>query len=357
MPPWVKKAILWFWLGALGVYYAVGMIHALRSLALVLVVSLFLSFAIEPAVNWMEGRGIRRGYGTGIVFVVTTIAGVAMIAAVATALAEQVRDLADNLPGYIDNAEDWINRNFDTNIEFDTLRQEFVDGGGVESLFTSFADDVVNLGATAVGILFHLFTVALFTFYLVADGPKFRRLVLSVLSGHRREVAVQVWELAIEKTGGYFYSRSVLAAMSAVVHGVAFMLLDVPSPLALAIWVGAVSQFLPAVGTYVAGALPLLIALLHNPRTALWAAIVIIVYQQLENYLLSPRVTAHTMDIHVALAFGSVIAGIALFGVVGALLALPFAATVQAFLASLRHAAIGPDGPAAESPETESPET
>ena len=106
------------------------------------------------------------------------------------------------------------------------------------------------------------------------------------------------------------------------------------------------SQFIPAIGAYVAGVLPVLVALLHDPRTGLWILIVIVVYQQLENYLLSPRITAHSMEIHVALAFGAVIAGTALLGIVGAFLALPVAATAQAFTTSWldrRAAANGPE--------------
>ena len=93
-----------------------------------------------------------------------------------------------------------------------------------------------------------------------------------------------------------------------------------------------VSQFIPTVGTYIAGALPVLIALLEDPIDAVWVVIAIVVYQQIENYALSPRVTANTMNLHPAVAFGSVIVGGALLGGVGALLALPAAATIAALI-------------------------
>ena len=255
-------------------------------------------------------------------------------AAVGTALAFETQYLIERAPGYIDDIEDWVNDAFGVDFEFDTIRDEFVAGGGVQDLAGRFADDVLNAGATVASLLFQVFTVALFTFYLVAEGPKLRRLVSSRLSERRAAVVTEIWDLAMNKTGGYMYSRTILAVISAWVHWLAFMLLDVPSPVALAMWVGVVSQFIPAIGAYIAGVLPVAIALLHNPRTGLWVLIVIVVYQQLENLLLSPRITAHTMEIHVALAFGSVIAGTALLGVVGAFLALPVAATAQAFITS-----------------------
>lgn len=336
IPSWARRAIIWFWLGGLGAFYAVGVVRALRTLMLVILVSLFLSFAIEPAVKRMEDHGIKRGYGTGIAFLGIIVVTFGILAMIGTALATEMQDLIDKLPDYIDDVQAWLNRTFNLDYDFDTLRQEFVDGGGIENLVSRFADDVVSVGATVVDLLFQVVTVALFTFYLVADGPKFRKLVSGFLGERRRDIVVEVWDLAIAKTGGYIYSRTALAAISAACHWVAFYFLDVPSPLALALWVGLVSQFIPAIGTYFAGALPFLIALLHHPRTGLWALIVVVLYQQIENYLLSPKITAQTMQIHVAVAFGSVMAGLALLGAVGALLALPTAATTQAFITSWR---------------------
>ena len=334
MPGWVKRAVVLFWLGALGAFYAVGVVRALRTLLVMLLVSLFVAFALEPAVNYMARRGIRRGIGTAIMFALVFVLVANFSAVVGTALASETTYLIDKAPGYIDDIEDWLNDTLDLEWEFDTLKDEFLEGGGLQDLASRFADDVVNVGATIVNLLFQLFTVALFTFYLVAEGPKLRKMVSSHLTERRAATVTQIWDLAMNKTGGYIYSRTILAALSAVVHWFAFMLLDVPSPVALAMWVGVVSQFIPAIGAYIAGLLPVLVALLHEPRTGLWVLLVVVAYQQLENYFFSPRITAHTMEIHVALAFGSVIAGTALLGIVGAFLALPVAATAQAFISS-----------------------
>ena len=334
VPAWAKRAIVWFWLGGLATFYAVGVVRALRTLIVVLLVSLFIAFALEPAVNLMAGRGIRRGIGTAITFAVVTVLVAGFSAVVGTALASETDFLIDKAPSYIADIEDWLNDTFGLQYEFDTLKDEFLEGGGLQDLAGRFADDVVNVGTTVVSLLFQLFTVALFTFYLMAEGPKLRKMVSSHLTEHRGAIVTEIWDLAMNKTGSYMFSRTILAALSALVHWIAFALLDVPSPVALAMWVGVVSQFIPAVGAYIAGVLPVLVALLHEPRAGLFALIVIVAYQQLENYFFSPRITAHTMEIHVALAFGSVIAGTALLGIVGAFLALPVAATAQAFISS-----------------------
>jgi predicted PurR-regulated permease PerM len=91
-----------------------------------------------------------------------------------------------------------------------------------------------------------------------------------------------------------------------------------------------VSQFVPTIGTYIAGALPVVVALADDPAQAVWVLGFVVVYQQIENYVFAPRITARTMQLHPAVAFGTVIAGAALFGAVGALLALPAAAVIQA---------------------------
>ena len=334
VPRWIWRSIAIFWLGWIVVYLGTGAVRALRSLLIVLLISMFLSFAIEPAVNRMEGWGIRRGLGTGIMFIAILAFIGGFSAAVGTALATQVTDFVDEVPGYLDRIEGWVEDKFNSEIDFGEISEEFVAGGGVEDLAQSFADDIANVLTAVIGIIFQAFTIALFTFYLVAEGPKLRRTVCSYLPEERQRLVLNVWDLAIEKTGGYIYSRTILAILSALVHSVAFALLDVPFPLPLGLWVGVLSQFIPVIGTYIAGALPVLIATLDSPRTGLWVLVVVAVYQQVENYGFAPRITARTMELHVAVAFGAVIAGGAILGVVGALLALPFTATVQAFIST-----------------------
>jgi len=336
VPIWVIKAIALFWFGWVAVYMGTGMIRALRSFLLVLLISVFISFAIEPAVNRLEALGIRRGLGTGIVFiaVLATIAGFS--AAVGTALATQITAFVDQVPSYLDDIDAWIFQHFNTHIDFDQIRNEFVAGGGVQGYAGTFANNIVGLGTFLIGILFQAFTVMLFVFYLVAEGPKLRRTICSFLEPERQEIVLSVWDLAIEKTGGYIYSRSILALLSAIAHWIVFSIIGVPFPLPLALWVGVVSQFIPVIGTYFAGALPLLIAVIDQPSKAIWTLVMIVIYQQVENYLLSPKITARTMEIHVAVAFAAVLIGSALLGVVGALLALPFTATAQGFISGYR---------------------
>ena len=93
-----------------------------------------------------------------------------------------------------------------------------------------------------------------------------------------------------------------------------------------------ISQFIPTIGLYVAAVVPLLVAVLEDPILAVWIVVIIVIYQQFENYVLSPRITANTMQLHPAVAFGAALLGGNLLGAVGAVLALPVAATAKALI-------------------------
>jgi predicted PurR-regulated permease PerM len=330
VPAWLPRAILWFFVG-LAVFLAVGwLMIRLRSLLIMLLVSLVLSFALEPPVNRLERIGIRRGVATLLVFTATLVMTGAFGWVIGRLVADQAAELIDSGPRYIESAQNWINDTFNTHLDADQLLDEFQSGGRLDDVATAIAPNIVAVGARVIGLLFQGLTVALFTFYFVADGPRLRRTICSMFPPGQQGVILRVWEVAIEKTGGYIYSRVILAFASFVVHSIAFSIIGIPSPIALALWVGVISQFIPVIGTYLAGVLPVLIALIDEPVSALWVLGVIVVYQQVENYLISPRVTAQTMEIHAAVAFGSVIAGAAILGPIGAVLALPVTATITA---------------------------
>jgi predicted PurR-regulated permease PerM len=125
-----------------------------------------------------------------------------------------------------------------------------------------------------------------------------------------------------------------MALISAVAHFIILAVLGVPYAPALAVWAAVVSQFIPVIGTYPAAAVPIVAAFAVDPWYAVVVLIFVVVYQQFENYLLQPKLTSKTVDIHLAVAFGSVIAGTALLGVASTLMAIPVVATLQALFSA-----------------------
>ena len=331
LPRWVWKAIIVFWLGFLGTILIRYAYDRLFSFLILLLVSLFLSLAIEPGTTKLAKRGWRRGRATIVILLGLMVGVLIFVAAIGTLVGTQVADLLQNSERYVSRTVNFLNDNFSTNINPQKVNDSIQDPDGpVQEFIKGQQGEAFQLSVTVLGLLLQAFSVMLFTFYLVADGPRLRRSICSRLDVARQKRVLDTWDLAIEKTGGYIYSRALLAVVSAFVHWIAFQSLGTAAPVALALWVGLISQFIPVVGTYIAGVLPVLITFIDSPWKALAVIIVVILYQQVENFFISPRITARTMEIHPAISFGSAIAGGALLGPVGAILGLPVAAMAVA---------------------------
>jgi predicted PurR-regulated permease PerM len=230
--------------------------------------------------------------------------------------------------------EKFVNDDLGIEWDADNLVRELRTGDAFGSLDTdTVVSNALDVGVALAAALLEIVTVLIFAFYMTADGPRLRRVICSRLPARHQQVVLDTWELAIDKTGGYLYSRGIQAVISAVATWGFLVILDVPYGLALGLWVGIVSQFIPTVGTYIAMVLPVIVALAQDPIDALWVLLFLVVYQQFENYVMGPRITKRTMEIHPALAIGTVFAGGLLLGGVGAVLALPTAAVVQALIA------------------------
>jgi predicted PurR-regulated permease PerM len=311
----------------------------LAQLASWIIVAFFLSLALEPAVNWFAKRGWRRGVATGLVMLIFAGIGVLMIVLIVPSVIEGIVQFADDLPELLADANRFTDR-----LGIDLTSEQTAEAvAGVQDALRSVAGNVlqgaVGLGLAIVEGLFTIATIGMFLFYFVAEGPRFRRTVCSLLPPQTQRRVLSDWEIAIEKTGGYFYSRLLLATLSGAATFIVLTILDQPFAAPLAVFVGLVSQFIPTVGTYIAMIVPIVFALLTDPPDALILLIFFTAYQQLENLVLSPKISAKTMTVHPAVAFGAVIMGGALFGAMGAFLALPVAATLQAIVSQelIRH--------------------
>jgi predicted PurR-regulated permease PerM len=346
MPRWVWKAVAIFWLGFIATVVTRSVWSSLSALFLLLLVSMFLALAVEPGVNRLAARGWRRGTATAVILVGVFFGFLIFVAAIGTLVGQQIATLLGDSEKYVNRTVDFINNNFDTHINASQVIASINDPDGpVQKFIRSQQGRVVDLSVAALGVVVKGLSVMLFTFYLVADGPKLRRAICSRLRPDRQRRMLSAWELAIDKTGGYIYSRALLAGLSAFSHWVLFQAIGIQAPVAMALWVGLISQFLPVVGTYIAGALPVLVQFVDSPPKALVILVFVILYQQVENYFLLPRITARTMDLHPAVAFGSAIAGAAVLGAVGAILAIPAAAMAQAVISNFgeRHEVIDSD--------------
>jgi len=338
-PPWVSAAI------RQGIIWAIGAIlltlaslwflGQVRELVRYLVIATLLWLALEPAVIWLhEKRGWRRGSATGLLLLAVFLAVVLFAVGLASILAREANEVIGDLPQYVDKLNDFTQDNFDTTVISAEQRTEATHAAeNIRAYLSEHMSDVLGGAASVLGGIFTLFTIGLFTFYLTANGPKVRRVLLSRLPPAKQERARFAWETAIRQVGGYLYSRLLLAAINAFFMFITLLIVGSPFALPLAVFQGLVAEFIPIVGTYIAGAIPLVVVVAEvGPVAALIVLIEIVVYQQIENYFLSPKISAKTMELNAGVAFAAALAGGSVGGFIGAFFALPIAATIQAFL-------------------------
>lgn len=303
----------------------------LSDLLILIGVSWLLSVAMEPVVLWLTARGLRRGLASALTLLGIVASTLAFLALFGTMLFSQLASLIRSLPNVVADVLTWVNERFSLSLDVAELAGR-IDPGAISSTLGGFAGGIVGVVNALVGALISLLMVMLFTFYMSADGPALRRTIGSWLPRRSQQVFVRVWDITVEKTGGFVISKLVLATVSAVAHAALYLILDVPYWLPMALFTGIVSQFIPAVGTYIAIAIPLLFVVFDNPVAAIVIIVFATVYQQVENLLLSPKISRLTMDVHPAIAVASVIVGATLLGPIGAIIAIPVAAAIVAVI-------------------------
>ena len=335
MPPWVPRAAAVAVFTILAIAAGLWMLVQIRSILLALFVALFLSFALEPAVVRLVRRGWKRPLATFAVFMILVSFIFGFVAIMIPPVATQIGVLSERLPVFVESAIDFADAQFDIQLTGDTILGWAT---GLADNASGYVDDVlfrvVGAGSFIGNFIVQVLSVLLFTYYLLADGPNIRRKLFSRFEGDRQTEVMRIWELAIEKTGGYVYSRLMLALVSSIFTWLALTIIGLPNPLSLGIWVGVISQFIPAVGAFIAASLPVAIGLLTDWRQAVAVLVVLVLYQQFENLVLAPRITASAMSLHPAIGFAAVLAGISLMGALGAIVALPLVAIMQAFVSA-----------------------
>jgi predicted PurR-regulated permease PerM len=345
MPAWVpaavtfgsKRLILALVAAAVIVFSLQYLLNRLSSLLTTLMISLFLSFALEPAVGYLANKGWRRGWATGALFLALLASFVLIVALIVPAIVSGYNQLVDNAPELVARLARWLSV-FGIEISQDDLVSQIqTNAQDVGKYAANIAGGLLAFTSSLVGALFQWATIALFTFYLVAEGPKVRRAICSLFPPDRQEHVLFIWERAIQHTGGYFYSRLLLAFINGVGMYATLRVVEVPFAAPLAVFEGVVAAFIPIVGTYIGGAAPVLVAFLTSTTAGVASLTYILVYQQIENYWLSPRITAKTMSLHPAVAFAAALIGAALGGLLMAFLALPAAGVIQSAVKEWGH--------------------
>ncbi len=309
-----------------------------QSFLFILLLSWLISIALEPPVRALEHRGWKRGGATGVVLFIGLAVIVGFLSVFGSLFFGQLADAVRALPGVIDTTVAWANETFHTHLSAASITDQLsLTPDKVATVATSVAGGVLGIVSGIVAFVFQSLTILMFAFYLSAEAPEVRRTVASWLRPSRQHVFLNIWDIAVAKTGGFVVSRIALAALSAIAHTVAFWLIGVPYWMPLGLFAGVVSQFIPTVGTYIGIVVPVAFAAVNDPLDCIWIIGFATVYQQIENYVLGPRISKATMDLHPAVTLASVFVGTAVFGPIGALIGIPIAAALIAVIDTYGH--------------------
>jgi len=321
----------------LAVLWAVG---EAKSLVALVGMSFFFSLALQPAVMWLTNRyGWRRGSAVGVIYLAGFVGSVALVLILIPAVTTLAQTIGAGGAQWLNSSLEWIQDTFNVTIGTGAVGDDWaatLDANLNDWISTIFGS-VFGIVTTGIGLVFNLATMAMFTFYFTADAPRFQRTVLGLLPKDRQHQVGWAWDQAIIQTGGYFYSRVILMFING--FGFFFTMVVVGMPVALAlplaVFGGFVSVFIPAIGTYIGGAIPILLTLaIQGVVPALIVLAYVLIYQQIENYWLSPKISAKTMTLNGAVAFGAALFGGALAGPMGAFISLPVAALVTALVSN-----------------------
>ncbi len=313
--------------------FAVIIFLQVRSLLFDLFVAIVLAALAEPIVYRLSKKfGRKLSAFITVVTILLVIAGTLL--SIIPVMVEELYYLSTQLPTYLDNILEYFNS------EGFTISNQSLD---LESEFNSFiknyggavGNTVVFAGQGFLNALAHFFIIFFFAYYLISEGEEWRLKLKKSLDKKYANAIDQVWTIGVSKAGGFIVARVILAVVASIVFSISFAIIGLPSSVALGISAGILSQVIPVVGTFLGGIVPVLASISLGTSYILYTLIVLVFYQFIENYLISPRVTRSTMEIHPAVAVFSTLFGAYTIGAVGAILALPVAATIQGVIGTI----------------------
>lgn len=302
--------------------------HLARIIGL-LVVAAFFAVVLTPAVDFLERRRMRRSLATLIVFVVGFGLMVAMLFAFIRPIVSEVNEFVDNFPAFVEDAKEGrgtIGRlvqryDIDTYIEENQDRWE-------ESLRNAGAPALEVARSVANGI-FAFVTILVLTFLMVLEGPAITAGVLNLFEDRRRRERVRLVAADCAKAvTGYMAGNLLISMIAGLTTFLVLTILGVPFAGVLGLWV-AFADLIPLVGATL-GAIPtVMVAFLESPVDGIAVLVFYILYQQVENHVLQPTIMSRTVNMNPLAVLVSVLIGVELYGILGALLAIPVAGVLQ----------------------------
>jgi predicted PurR-regulated permease PerM len=315
-------------LGGLGVLLAYAIFLGIRNAASILVlifIAGFLAIGLNPAVSRLRAWGVPRGAAVAIVAltVVALLAG--GLIALIPPLVTQTNELIHNVPGYIQSLQ--RNQTVNELVERYGITQK-VSGALNPGTVGNAVGGVVGGAKILFGTIFNTLTVLVLTIYFMAAFDRLREGALLIVPATRRDRVRLLTDEILTKVGAYMVGALAIAVLAGVSTFVLAALLSLAYPFALAVAV-AICDLIPQIGATLGAIIVSLVGFASSLTDGIICVIFFIVYQQIENYLIYPTVMRRSVKVSDVAAVVAALLGVALFGVVGALVAIPMVAAIQ----------------------------
>ncbi|MDF2492296.1 MAG: hypothetical protein K0R60_685 [Microbacterium sp.] len=325
-------------IGTLGVglgLLLIGSVQTLSTILLYVGTALFLSLGLEPVVAWLERRGLKRWAS-----VLLTVLGVlavfgGIVWMIVPIIVSQVSQLVEAITTFLnstslDDVKEWIHS------VFPAIQVSAVDdtiSNFQDWLLSNWGDitgSVINVGITFFAGLTGAFIVLILTIYFTASTPNLKSAVYSLVPASKRPKFIDLSEQITDSVGYYVMGQGALGVTNGVLSAIFLTIIGAPFPAVLAV-IAFFFSLIPLVGTLTGAVIIVLTCLipeLGSPVTALAAGIYYLIYMQLEAYLISPRIMNRAVSVPGAVVVIAALAGGSLLGLLGALVAIPVAASI-----------------------------
>jgi predicted PurR-regulated permease PerM len=314
-----------------GVLVSLYLLYQLRQPITWVIISIFLAVALSRPVNYLN-RYMKRGFAIATVYLGMLGAIVALGLLLIPPIVNEINDLADNAPRYAVDVREWVERN-DTlrklEEDYDITQKLEEEAGKLPSKIGGAAGTLGDVGIAIVNSLFALITILVLTAFLLASGGKWVEDLLGQQPPERAARLRKILNDMAAAVSGYVSGALFISLVNAVLSFIVLTILDVPFAPALAVVMGVMS-LIPLIGATIGAVMVGLITLFNDfPMDTIIWTIWAIAYQQLENHLIQPQVQRRTVQLHPFIVLVSVLFGATLLGILGALLAIPVAASIQ----------------------------
>ncbi|GAB2767077.1 AI-2E family transporter [Nocardioides salsibiostraticola] len=317
-------------LGALLAWFLFQAITGIGSVLLLVVVSLFLAAGLNPSVERLERAGLRRNYAVGVVIVAVLSALALFVVAIVPVIADQISGITNNAPTWLEQLQEneRVRALNDRYGMLDKIQEYVVGGAFLSGLFGG----VLGIGLAVLSALFNVFIVVVLTLYFLSSLEITKHALYRLAPASRRERFSLLGDQIIHNVGGYVSGAFVVATFAGVSSLIFLFSVGLAEYAVALAFVVALLDVIPMIGATIGAVVVTAIAFATDFQTGLICVVFFLIYQQVENYVIYPRVMARSVDIPGAVTVIAALVGAALLGVVGALLAIPTAAAVLLIL-------------------------